>query len=106
MHPLIRKLKVILIFYRDIVSYNIIFTLIACYWYFHTRASATMPMFWSKVLGFLFIAYIFYEFHKQKLYFYHNLGFGTKDLIFIAVFSDILSFTIIFSVFRFFLYWL
>lgn len=89
------NLKLIWTFYKRVVSFNLIFTICALYLYVKTGSLLVFSwMFWLKVIGFASITYLYYEFRKQNLCFYYNLGFSNGRLLLIAAICEIIIFTL------------
>ncbi|MDN5212281.1 hypothetical protein QQ020_09485 [Fulvivirgaceae bacterium BMA12] len=92
---LLQKLKIIGLFYKNVVSYNLIFTAICVPCYRLAGLEAILPMFWIKFFGFALVAYMFYAFKARSLYFYYNLGFSLKRLLAIAIIIEAASYLLL-----------
>ncbi|MFY0601075.1 MAG: hypothetical protein JXR03_15470 [Cyclobacteriaceae bacterium] len=82
------KLRVFSILYKDFIVYNLIFTIWAGVILFFYRESSFPFLFWIKLFGFTFLAFIYYQSRKSRLNFYHNLGFSIKQLIMYSILID------------------
>lgn len=92
------KLKIIAIFYKNVVAYNLVFTAICIPWYFYVGVEAILPMFWIKFFGFIFVGYLFYTFNAKSLYFYYNFGFTLRTLLIVAIIIESISYIVLISV--------
>jgi hypothetical protein len=91
-----RTAQIIWLYYRQVVSYNLIFTFLALGIYFFYGSLQVFPvMFWLKVVGFAFIAYIFHQFNSKEFYFYYNLGLSRQKLLLTGVIIEIISFSML-----------
>ena len=98
-----RTAQIIWLYYRQVVAYNLIFTVLALVIYFaYGSLKIFIVMFWLKVVGFAFIAYVFYQFNSKELYFYYNLGLSRQKLLLIAVVIEIISFSLLVFIASFF----
>ncbi len=91
-----RNAQIIWLYYRQVVAYNLIFTLLALGIYFSYGSLEIFAlMFWLKVIGFVLIGYFFYQFNSKELYFYYNLGLSRRKLLLIAIIIEIISFSLL-----------
>jgi hypothetical protein len=91
-----RAARIIWLYYRQVVSYNLLFTFLALgIYFFYGSLKIFAVMFWLKVLGFVLIGYIFYQFNNNALYFYYNLGLSRLRLLLIAILIEIISFSVL-----------
>ena len=89
-----RTVQIIWLYYRQVVSYNLLFTFLALgIYFFYGSLKIFAAMFWLKVVGFALIGYIFYQFNSHQLYFYYNLGLSRRRLLLLAVVIEIISFS-------------
>ena len=91
-----RTAQIIWLYYRQVVSYNLMFTFLAlAIYFFYGSLKIFIVMFWLKVVGFAFIAYVFYQFNSKEFYFYYNLGLSRQKLLLIALIIEIVSFAML-----------
>ncbi len=91
-----RTAQIIWLYYRQVVSYNLIFTFLAlAIYFFYGSLKIFIVMLWLKVVGFVFIGYVFYQFNSKEFYFYYNLGLSRQKLLLIALIIEIISFSIL-----------
>ena len=88
-----RTAQIIWLYYRQVVAYNLIFTFLALgIYFFYGSLKIFALMFWLKVVGFVLVGYIFYQFNNHQLYFYYNLGLSRRRLLLLAILTEIISF--------------
>lgn len=91
------KVKTFLIFFRRIFLYNLIFTLAAMVLYVQIfRYEVYSWMFYSKIAGYLFVAYVWFKYFPKEFYFYYNLGLSVRWLFIMSVIADALIFFFLF----------
>lgn len=101
---MIRKFKLILVFFKRLMVFNFLFS-IAALLVFVSRPSLDVLalLFWSKIVGYGFVLYVFYKYRKNELYFYHNQELSGFTLFFVSFFIDAFIFCILFLILYFLL---
>lgn len=91
------KVKAFLIFFRRFFLFNLIFTLAAILLYVKIpRYELYSYMFYSKIAGYLFVAYVYFKYFPKEFYFWYNLGLSVRRLFVLSVITDALIFCILF----------
>lgn len=85
-----RLFHVYLLIFRELIIYTQLFTLLAAVIFVRVGWNGLPYIFWTKVVGWLSVAGLFWFSRRQQIVFYHNLGLSSKALVFIVVGSDVL----------------
>lgn len=67
--------------YREHTIYNLLFTVLSVDLLIRYGAISYPFIFWLKVVGFAGINIAYYWSRRKHLYFFHNLGLSTRDLM-------------------------
>ena len=95
------QLRVWLVFYRSVAFYNLVFTASAACLYVQNGTMRVLAlMFWTKVLGFLLVAYVFHQFKRDDFYFYHNQGFSKTRLLLCTLVIETIGFCLLIASLR------
>ncbi|XOV95043.1 MAG: hypothetical protein ACFHWX_10100 [Bacteroidota bacterium] len=75
-------------FFREYTGYNLIFTLIGLYFILGYGIISLIYVFWIKVFGYIFLAFLYMANRKKYFYFFHNLGIDRKTLFLTGITID------------------
>jgi len=84
----LKKAKLLTILFRDFIVYNFIFTLAGGYYLWFFEAKSYPYLFWIKIIGYVVLGLWYFQSRKERLYFYHNMGWTIKSLIFYTILID------------------
>ena len=91
--PMTAQQKAFLLFFWRFFLHNLLFTFAAFYLYFLLPSfEQYSEVFVTKIIGYPFICYIFYKYHRKEFYFYLNLGISIKRLLLLSILTDFLIF--------------
>lgn len=74
--------------YREHTVYNLLFTAVSADLLLRYGAISYIFIFWIKVVGFAGITLAYYWTRRKYLYFFHNLGFTTSNLLIASLIMD------------------
>ena len=90
------KFKILLVFYRNIFWLTGSISLFICFLFLQSGDTKWLGMFiWTKVIINTLTFLFFHLFSKQKLYFFHNLGYTTLRLYVIVFGFDLFVWVIL-----------
>ena len=77
--------------YREHTIYTLIFTLLSVNMLIWYGARSYLFIFWLKVVGFVSVSAFYYLRRKKRMYFFHNLGLNTRELLLASLMMDTTS---------------
>jgi hypothetical protein len=90
---LLSKTKVLFIFFKKMIFFNILFTVSALLIYLLNESSHLFSfMFWTKVVGYAVAVYAVNWSKKEEFYFYYNQGISKRTLFIFTFLIDALIF--------------
>ncbi|MEQ9402416.1 MAG: hypothetical protein RIM99_02420 [Cyclobacteriaceae bacterium] len=86
--------------FRELILTNQLFTVLSAALIYSYNEKSFVYVFWLKVVGFLFSTWMYLQYRKNRLFFFHNLGvsktmFFTLALLIDTIISIILFLTVL-----------